>query len=183
MRKDLLPGLSELCDFPVTRGQYIRMTENLRGITYRLPGGARALHMPTYLCAALYIVGLAWLLIRRDARAVRAILIPAACFLLVTVLRPIIGRTRPYDRFDAPPVGRYTRGKGRSMPSRHAASAAAIACAVYYAMPSAPMGLLMFAMTALIAALRVWSGQHYVSDVAVAVTLSALISLFGYAMV
>ena len=179
----LLSSLSELSDFPATRGQYIRMTEGLREITYRLPGRAQALNVPTYLCAALYAVGLLALLLRHDARAVRAILVPAACFLVVTVLRPIIGRTRPYDRFDAPPVGRYTRGKGRSMPSRHAASAAAIACAVVYAIPGLPMGILMLAMTLLIASLRVLSGQHYVSDVLAAVALSVLMSLFGYAMV
>ena len=34
----------------------------------------------------------------------------------------------------------------------------------------------------LIAALRVLSGQHYVSDVLVAVLLSTLISLAGYAL-
>ena len=40
-----------------------------------------------------------------------------------------------------------------------------------------------FGVGILIAALRVLSGQHYVSDVAAAVAMSALISLFGYAMI
>lgn len=169
-------------DFPATRGAYLRMTQAARLFVYRLPGAERALLAPTALCAALYVFALALLVLRRDARAVRVVLVPAACFLVATALRPVIGRERPYDRFDAPPVGRYQRGKGRSMPSRHAASAAAIACAVVYALPGLPSGVLMLLMTLLIAALRVFAGQHYLSDVAAGVALSFLISAAGYTL-
>lgn len=171
-----------LPDFPATRAAYVRMVEATREATCRLPGGADALRAPTLVCAAIYLVSLALLAVRGDARIVRALLVPAACFLLATALRPLIGRQRPYDRFDAPPVGRYRRGKGKSMPSRHAASAAAIACAAVYAFPSAPMGVCMGALTALIAALRVLSGQHYLSDVLAAVAMSAALSAIGYAL-
>ena len=174
--------LSQLPDFPATRGSYIRMTDAVRELTYALPGGASALHAPTYLCAVLYILSLLVMLTQRDARFIRALLVPAACFLVVTVLRPLIGRQRPYDRFDAPPVGRCKRGKGRSMPSRHAASAAAVACAVIYAFPVWPVGVAMTALSLLIASLRVLSGQHYLSDALAAVAISFLLSLIGYAI-
>ena len=72
----------------------------------------------------------------RDIRLVRALLVPAACFILCTVLRPLIGRERPYDRFHAQPVGSYRPGKGKSLPSRHTASAAAIAFAVIWLYPA-----------------------------------------------
>ena len=156
------------------------MTNAVRELTYRLPGGASALRAPTYLCAALYILALLMMLIQRDARIVRALLVPAACFLVVTVLRPLIDRERPYDYFDSPPVGSYKRGKGCSMPSRHTASAAAVACAVIYAFPIWPVAVFMVILSLLIASLRVLAGQHYLSDVLAAVAISFVLSLIGY---
>lgn len=167
-------------DFPATRDAYVRMTRDVRALTDHLPGGAAALAAPTVVCAAAYGFALAFLLVRRDARLVRAVFVPAACFLAATALRPVIGRERPYDRFDSPPVGRYRRGKGKSMPSRHAASAAAIACAVVYALPHPATALLMLLLTLVIAALRVLAGQHYASDAAAAVAMSFLLSAAGY---
>ena len=159
---------------------YIRMTSMTRRAVSRLPGGSACLRLPTYLCAGAYLVTLVFLMLRRDIRLIRALSVPAACFLLVTALRPLIGRQRPYDRFCVPPVGSYQPGKGKSMPSRHTASAAAIAMAVVYITPSIPLRAAMLALCAVIAAIRVLSGQHYISDVAAALLLSGVISLIGY---
>lgn len=164
----------------MTKAQYIRMTGGTRAALSRLPGGEKLLRLPTLLCAAAYLFALLFLAARRDARIVRVLLVPAACFLAVTALRPLIGRQRPYDRFGAPPVGRYRPGKGKSMPSRHTASAAAIACAVIAVFPRPAVCVLMLALCALIAALRVLSGQHYTSDVLAALALSFALSLAGY---
>lgn len=166
----------------MNRDQYVRMTSCVRRATQRLPGGASILRLPTLICAAAYIAALLTLALGRDMRLIRALAVPACCFGIVTVLRPLIGRQRPYDRFDAEPVGRYRRGKGKSMPSRHTASAAAIACAVIYAFPCWPVALAMLLLCALIAALRVLSGQHYTSDVLAALALSFALSLIGYAL-
>ncbi len=164
----------------MTRTQYIRMIRRTRAALSRLPGGEKLLRLPTLLCASAYIFTLFYLAMRRDALIVRVLLVPAACFLAVTALRPLIGRERPYDRFGVPPVGRYKPGKGKSMPSRHAASAAAIACAVIATFPRPAVFALMLALCALIAALRVLSGQHYLSDVIAALALSFALSLAGY---
>ena len=164
----------------MTREQYVAMTTRVSRATGALPGGAKWLRAPTYLCAALYLGTLAFLMLTRDARLLRTLLVPAACFLGVTALRPLINRQRPYDRFGAEPVGRYRRGKGKSMPSRHTASAAAIAFAVIYIFPTAPVAAGMLALCAVIAALRVLSGQHYVSDVLAALALSFVLSAIGY---
>jgi len=164
----------------MTKERYIRMTSRVRAIVQRLPGGAGALRIPTYLCAAAYIAMLFHLMFLRDARLVRALIAPAACFGAVTALRPVIGKQRPYDRYGVPPVGEYTPGKGKSMPSRHTASAAAIAFAVMWAYGSWPVSLCMLLLCAVIAALRVLAGQHDVSDVLAAVLLSAVISMIGY---
>ena len=164
----------------MTRETYIRMTGKTRDVLARLPLGHRIAHLPTLLCAAVYLSALVYLMLLRDIRLLRALLVPAACFIVCTALRPLIGRQRPYDRFDAEPVGPYRRGKGKSMPSRHTASAAAIAFAVVYVFPCLPVAAAMVLLAALIAALRVFSGQHYPSDVAAALLLSGAISLAGY---
>ena len=164
----------------MNRDQYVRMTSRVRRMTNTLPGGPRWLSAPTYLCAALYLGTLIYLMLTRDARLIRALLVPAVCFLTVTALRPAINRERPYDRFKAQPVGRYRRGKGKSMPSRHTASAAAIAFAVIYIFPTAPVAAGMLALCAVIAALRVLSGQHFATDVLAALLLSGVMSAVGY---
>lgn len=159
---------------------YIRMTQRTRVIVRKFPGKEKILRLPTLLCALCYFLALLALLVQRDARLFRAVLVPACCFLLATVIRPLIGRMRPYDRFGVPPVGTFLPGKGKSMPSRHTASAAAIACAVVYAFPAWSTVLLMGLLAALIAALRVLSGQHYPSDVLAALILSLAVSAAGY---
>ena len=163
----------------MTQAQYARMTGAMRRTVSHLPGGAKALRIPTLLCAAAYLGALLFLMFTGDARIVRAVLVPAVCFGAVTLLRPAIGRQRPYDRFGLPPVGAYRPGKGKSMPSRHAASAAAIAFAVIYVFPLPLVAAAMVALCALIAALRVLCGQHYPGDVLAALAISAAISVAG----
>jgi len=166
----------------MTRETYIRMTARTRALLARLPGGEIWLRLPTLVCAASYIAMLFALMLLGDARLIRALLVPAACFALCTALRPLIGRQRPYDRFEAEPVGRYIRGKGKSMPSRHTASAAAIALAVAWAFPSPAVVVSMTALCLLIACLRVLCGQHYPGDVIAALALSLAVSLLGYTL-
>lgn len=164
----------------MTREQYIWMTSRVRRATNALPGGAAWLRLPTYLCAAAYLFTLLYLMLLRDVRLIRALWVPAICFAAVTLLRPAINRERPYDHFDAEPVGPFVRGKRKSMPSRHTASAAAIAFAVIAVFPIWPVMLAMLVLCALVAALRVLSGQHYISDVLVALLLSGALSAAGY---
>lgn len=167
----------------MTRETYIRMTGAAKRAVDRLPGGARILILPTLVCAAAYGVTLLQLMLMRDIRLVRALFVPAACFTVCTALRPLIGRERPYDRFDARPVGSYKPGKGKSMPSRHTASAAAIALAVGYVYPFPAVITGMAILCALIAFVRVACGQHYPSDVLAAIMLSLVISLIGYVLI
>ena len=167
----------------MTRETYIRMTSATRHVLSRLPGSKIWLRIPTLVCAGAYLLALLKLMLSRDLRLIRVLLVPAACFIVCTILRPLIGRQRPYDRFSAEPVGSYKPGKGKSMPSRHTASAAAIALAVTYAFPSMALALSMTILCYVIAALRVLCGQHYPEDVLAALLLSGVISLIGYILI
>lgn len=162
------------------REQYQKITSAAHRVVERLPGGAAVLSLPTGVCAGVYLLMLGWLVWNRDARFLRAAGVPAAIFLLVTGLRRLVNRQRPYDRFGVPPVGRFTPNKGRSMPSRHAASAAAIALAVMWVFPKPAVWAAMGALCLLIGLLRIFTGKHYPSDVLAALAFSALVSAIGY---
>ena len=99
----------------MTREQYIRMTETTRRVTDRLPGREKALRAPTLLCAAIYCASLLYLMFTGDSRIIRAVIVPAVCFAVVTALRPLIGKQRPYDRYGVPPVGAYKPGSNRKL--------------------------------------------------------------------
>lgn len=164
----------------MTRERYIRMTETTRRAVSRL---ARRDESASRADAALRgnLLRVAFIpdVHRRQAHHSRGV-VPAVCFAVVTVLRPLIGKQRPYDRYGVPPVGAYKPGKGKSMPSRHTASAAAIACAIAYVFPHPAVLACMALLSAVIGSLRVLSGQHDISDVLAALAMSLVISLVGY---
>lgn len=162
------------------REQFVKITEKTRAFVSRGAWAGALLNVPTYLCAALYIASGIWMLATRDARIVRFALVPAATFVLVTLLRRAINRPRPYDALSFEPVGDAKRGKGLSMPSRHTASAAAIAFAFAYAFAHPAVTALCAVLCMLVALSRVLKGVHYPSDVAVALLFSLVCALIGY---
>lgn len=165
------------------REQFIRVTDATRALAGRSKLFALLLELPTYLYMAAYAgVGL-FLLLTRDMRLVRFVLVPACVFLAATLLRKAINRPRPYDALDFVPVGKYKKGKGQSMPSRHTASAAAIALACVYVFPYPAVMGLAGGLCLLVAFGRVVKGMHYPSDVLCALLLAAIISLPGYVVV
>lgn len=166
----------------MTKERYALMTNALRNKLAHMPFGERLLLVPTLLCALFYGFSLLHLYFVNDPRLLRVVLVPACCFIAATVLRWIIGKERPYDRYGLPPVGKYTPGKCRSLPSRHAASATAIAIAIVYVNPHPISVMVMVVLCLLISALRVISGHHDVSDVIAALSLSGAISVLGYLM-
>ena len=107
----------------------------------------------------------------------RGILVPAAGFLLVTVLRAWINAPRPYEAMGIPAITpKDTRGK--SFPSRHAACGAVIAVTAIFTAPV--LGWFLMAVSLLIAVSRVLAGVHYVKDVLAGWLLGAAIGLLGF---
>ena len=102
--------------------------------------------------------------------------VPAGVLVLVTVLRKLFKRQRPYEIFSTPPL--FEReGKGDSFPSRHTASAFIIAMGGF--LLSIWLGTVLLITAAMIGAARVLAGVHYISDVlAGAVLAVAAGSLF-----
>lgn len=114
------------------------------------------------LVAASYPVCLLLCFLQQRELLLRAVLAPAAMFLLVSVFREIFDFPRPYEKEGIKPLIAKEK-KGHSFPSRHAASAGMIS-AVWLAV-CAPAGIAFLLITVLIAASRVLAGVHYVRDV------------------
>ena len=115
-----------------------------------------------------YPLLVAFLIATQNSLVWKAVVLPAVGFVLVSALRRIIDRPRPYETFGCPSVIPKDT-KGKSFPSRHAYSAFSIAL-TFYAW-CAPAGIIMVLLSCCMAAVRVIGGVHYPSDVAAGAAL------------
>ena len=99
---------------------------------------------------------------RDPVRLVPLVGILGVAFALVSLVRARIDAPRPYERDGVSPLIARD-GAGRSLPSRHAFSAFAIAAGWWCASPAVSVGL--GAAAVVLAALRVAGGVHYPRDV------------------
>jgi len=159
----------------VTAQQYERVFAWFR----RRPAALRALKAAKAAgTAGVYLVyGAALVFGWRRGAFWRTVCVPAAVFLSGTALRAGLNRPRPYEALGfAPLLPKHTRGK--SMPSRHCFSAAAVAAAAWSVCP--PLGAVGWALAAANAVFRVVSGVHYPSDVLAGLGYGAGVSWAGY---
>ncbi|MBR0085339.1 MAG: phosphatase PAP2 family protein [Lachnospiraceae bacterium] len=129
------------------------------------------------LFAFIYIFELLILLFKKDRRFLRALLVPAAVFILVTRLRKKLGRKRPYIVYGTAPVtGKSDDEPGH--PSRHAASSFIIAFTSIRLFGKKGITVLVFAV--ITAALRVILGVHYISDVLAGAVIALISGIIGF---
>lgn len=114
---------------------------------------------------------------RQIADFVKILVIPAVTFVMVTLLRLLINRARPYEALDINPLIKKNKS-GQSFPSRHAASVFIIAMAFLYVNIYAGIALLI--LGAVMCAARVLAGVHYVSDVVAGALISVILGVFGF---
>lgn len=135
------------------------------------------LSVPVY-CAYPAMLVILWQV--KDERLLRTVLVPAAAFVLCTVLRKVWNRPRPFELEGLEPLV-DTHSKGEGFPSRHAASAVIIALAAWYAAPG--MGAALSVIAVLICAVRVIAGVHHPVDVLAGAVLSLLAGGIGFWLV
>lgn len=125
-----------------------------------------------------YPVVIAFLVFNWDLRFVRVIVVPAGTFIAVTIIRIIVNRPRPYEKEKIKPL--FPKDTvGKSFPSRHVASAFAIAFAFLYISPY--LGIPCIVVATIISVLRPIAGVHYVSDVIFGFLISGFFAgLFFY---
>jgi membrane-associated phospholipid phosphatase len=157
----------------MTKETYLKMTQPFRENS----GMAKSLHNCNRILTAVIFAGypllLLWLLWNRNDGLLRTVVIPLDGFIAVSVLRRLIDRPRPYEKFGmAPVIPKDT--KGRSFPSRHVFSAAVIAMTVMTVPQVWGIGVLFLVVAAVMAVIRVVSGVHYISDVIAGFLCAAL---------
>ena len=111
----------------------------------------------------LYPLLLLILLLKKDLLTLGcSIVIPAFCFLAVTVFRKVVNRNRPYQKFPITSLIKKDK-KGQSFPSRHVFSIFLIATLWFYFWK--PVGVFLFIAGIFLAIVRVIGGVHFISDV------------------
>lgn len=152
--------------------------ERLFALVKTIPAGESLLHWINLICALIfytvYPASLAILLIRQDVRLGSVLGIPAIAFVILSIIRKLINRPRPYEAFGLVPLLKK-ESNGCSFPSRHVFSAFMIAATV---MTITPWGALLYFPAILMAAVRVIGGVHYPTDVIAGAIAAELAALF-----
>lgn len=116
-----------------------------------------------------YPLMIVYVFFQRQGDIFKVVLVPFGVFVLVTVLRKIIKKERPYEKYGIPSVFNKTT-KGQSMPSRHTASAFVIAMTFLYVNPV--LGIIALCIATLICISRLLAGVHFISDLIVGLAIS-----------
>lgn len=123
--------------------------------------------------AASYLILLGYLAITWDKKLILSVLVPGFIFLSVTLFRKLFNFPRPYEKNGLPPLIQKDK-KGQSFPSRHCASAFAVAGAFLYI--SIYTGIIYAVLAVLVSLSRIFAGVHFVRDVAAAALYSCALS-------
>lgn len=120
----------------------------------------------------LYPIGIVWVFFKQSEIFFQFVLVPLGVFLMVTALRKLINEQRPYEKYGIQPVFAKDT-KGKSMPSRHTASAFIISMVMLRI--NLYLGIGFLAVSFVIMFSRVLAGVHYIRDVFVGMTISIVI--------
>lgn len=123
---------------------------------------------------------LVFLVLTQPDRLVYALVVPATGFGVVTLLRMLLNWPRPYEVFEfIPLVPKNT--KGRSFPSRHVCSLVLIAGIWLWV--CVPVGVLLLALSVILAVIRVAVGVHFPRDVVAGYVLGLLWTALAFLLV
>ena len=116
---------------------------------------------------------------RQTALLLKAVLVPALGFALLSVFRKAVDAPRPYEVFDLPPVMPKST-KGKSFPSRHVFSIFVIGVAFTACCPIGWAGPAILVLGILLAGIRVVTGVHFPKDVIAGALLALLWGAIGF---
>lgn len=170
----------------MTKENYKKMTQPFRDNV----GLAKGLHIANKLCTGVMYLAYPILLVylyffgkfSSYFSFKKALLVPAISFVLLSIVRALINRPRPYETFEMPPVIKKDT-KGNSFPSRHVFSATMIAMTFLLMSPWPWIGMLFLCVSILLAAVRVISGVHFISDVLAGIVVAMVAAIVGYLII
>ena len=122
----------------------------------------RVNHILTDVVYLVYPALLFYLMVYRDSRFWRVLLVPAVTFVLVSLFRRKFNAPRPYEKWPVKPlIPKDT--KGNSFPSRHVFSIYIIAMAAWYV--CLPLGVILCVAGVFLAAARVMWNPELLGDI------------------
>ena len=133
-------------------------------------------NISTNLIAINYIIFLLYTLITKNLNITKCILIPIFIFVVITILRKLINRKRPFEILNIKPI--INHKNGNSMPSRHTSSAFSIALIIFF--NNQIWGIICIIIALLVAITRVLTYVHYISDVLIAFLISFIMSFIFF---
>lgn len=164
----------------MTREGYEQLFSHFRGRPRRLTALKWANLFSTGICYVCYPLLLAALLLLRDGRFLRCLLVPLIGVVLLSLFRDRVNAPRPYEALGFTPL-LHKETKGHSFPSRHVYCAFLIACTFLYVLPW--MGVFLLLTGMMLALVRVISGVHFPKDVIVGGVLGLATGLIGYVLI
>lgn len=154
--------------------QYNRISAPFRTRPRATKALAFAVKLLTGAFYLAYPVLLVILLASQSALAAPCLMIPAASFVLLSLVRKRIDAPRPYEALEIDPlISKDTVGE--SFPSRHAFSAALISMCWLAWNP--PIGIALLVLACLLGIARVVGGVHFPKDVAAGLAIGVLCGL------
>ncbi len=168
---------------------YEKMTNALRArprLAKAIIGANKAITYVIYLAYPSLICWLAFTSIAsgfadagQTTILLKAVLVPALGFALLSAFRKTVNAPRPYEVFDLPPVMPKST-KGRSFPSRHVFSIFIIGMAFAACCPIGWAGPVILVLGALLAGIRVVAGVHFPKDVIAGALIALLWGAVGF---
>lgn len=158
----------------MTAEQYRKISKPFRNKAKQINIVNKALTLIVY---ALYPSLLCYLFLFEREKLVRAVIIPALMLVIVSIIRKIINRPRPYTTLQIEPIIKKDK-KGESMPSRHIFSVFMIAMTFMYVEPILSVPLILIGIV--LGLIRIIGGVHYPSDILVGALIGIASGIIGF---
>lgn len=123
----------------------------------------------------IYGLGILFLALTAPNQLLYFLGIPGFTLGLVSLLRDLIKRPRPFDTLNVKPSLEHE--SGGSFPSKHSSSAMIIALSFFFINPS--LAILLIVLACLTGASRVFTGVHYPLDVLAGQVIAVLVWCLG----
>jgi membrane-associated phospholipid phosphatase len=166
--------------FKMKQETYVKISKFVRSRRYGEDIVKYGNILVTRIIYVAFLVMLITLLLQKDERIVRVVLVTGISFALVSVFRHFYNEDRPYTIYDFDPVVKKNK-TGESMPSRHVFSGFVIGMAFLYVQPC--LSIPMFICSVLMCFGRVIAGVHFPKDVIAGAVIGIISGIVGFYLI
>ena len=155
----------------MTENDYRKISNKIRKYKYGEQIVRKLNLFSTSVVYIIYILVVVFMIITKECDVIRIVAVTAVSFIGVSYFRKKFDAPRPYTVYNYEPIIKKEK-EGNSFPSRHVFSAFVIAA-------NLELGICLFAISCLIAVLRVIGGVHFPKDVIVGAITGSICGVLG----